>query len=200
MSALRRLERMSLPNWAFFPLALLVVAAMIAGALSQRDENAGLLLTDNGIEVSGTDLAAIVPGPGVQSRYDAQERAAYLTSDGSLQEFGARSAGAGFLLPETIERGVIGRTIRIEMEMRAADPSLTETRIGYFTVERGDSGWKRVRIGEEYRIVSFEHFIDPTTPVNDAEWVGVWPDIAGLGRGVLLRRISITILDEAEAS
>lgn len=187
-------RRLSAPDWAFYPVAALVLAGMIAFALSGRAELQGVLISENRLLAEGEALLNLVPGPGTAVVFDFAEGAALARSAATLEAAGHLSAGVGLLAPAVFERSVIGRRIRVSVEMRAADSSLTEARLGYFTTEGHDSGWRVFEIGEDYAFYAFEHDISPLTQANNEEWVGVWPDAQGLGRGVYVRRLQVDIL------
>ncbi|MCW5724836.1 MAG: hypothetical protein KIS81_07745 [Maricaulaceae bacterium] len=187
-------RRLSLPDWAFYPVAALVLAGMIAFAMSGRAELQGVLVSETRLLAEGEALANLIPGPGTSVVYDFAEGASLARSVATLEAAGHLSAGVGLLAPAVFERAVIGRRIRVSVEMRAADSSLTEARLGYFTTEGHDSGWRAFEISEDYAIYAFEHDISPLTQANNEEWVGVWPDAQGLGRGVYVRRLQVDIL------
>lgn len=193
------LERLSLPDWAFYPVALGAAAAMVVFALSMREDQVGLVFTETRFEVFGPELARLVAGPGVQIRYDEAGEASRISSDGGLEEFGARSAGAGFLLPARLEEMVIGARIRVTMELRSTDETLTHAHIAYFTTEGNDSRWRRVPLGPDFAEVGFSHVIPRDTRANGQEWMGIWPDEAGLGRALEVRRLRVDILGPAPA-
>jgi len=187
-------ERMSLPDWAFYPLALASVALMVWFALDMREDRAGLLLSENRVEIFGAELANMVPGPGVSASYDAERQVAIVTSDGGMEQFGNRSAGAGFRLPPQLERAVIGQRLRLIMEVRSGDETLRRTHIGYFTTEGHDSRWRQVRVGPNFAEVMITHEVPANAEANGQEWIGVWPDEAGLGRPVEIRRMTVELL------
>jgi hypothetical protein len=187
-------ERMSLPDWAFYPLALGAVALMVWLALDMREEGGGLVLAENRLEVFGPELANIVPGPGVTASYDPEREVAIVASDGGMAEFGNRSAGAGFRLPAQVERAVIGQRLRLIMELRSGDETLRRAHIGYFTTEGHDSRWRQVRVGPNFAEVMIAHEVPLDAEFNGQEWIGVWPDQAGLGRPVEIRRMTVELL------
>ena len=191
---MRRVERLSLPDWAFFPLAAAVVAGMIVYAVSQREDRVGALLTATSFEAFGPELARFVEGQGVSAQYEVDGEYAVISSDGGLAVYGNRSAGAGFALPSGLEEAVIGQRIRVTAEVRTDDETLSHFHLGYFTTEGHDSRWRQLEVGPEWAEVGFSHDIPAEAEINNQEWLGIWPDEAGLGRSLQVRRIGVEIL------
>ncbi|MEO1040265.1 MAG: hypothetical protein AAFX09_12035 [Pseudomonadota bacterium] len=189
----------SLPDWLFFPIAGLLVAALVYLAMQIRPAGASAEVSDTRFQLEGAALSTFIPGPGTRVSFTPEAAggaAARMTANASMETSGRLSAGVGAVVPPEFEARVIGRTIRVEVEMRSLNDTLTSAHIGYFTVGGGDSGWREVEIGPDYQVTSFQHEIPAREQPNDQEWVGIWPDEEGRARSLLVRRITVIILDE----
>ncbi|TGY90332.1 hypothetical protein E5163_04180 [Marinicauda algicola] len=187
----------SLPDWAFYPLAGLLAAGLVALAMLVRPAGTEPVVQGGRFTVQGPALSNFIPGPGTRVSFmpdypgGAVARAG---SDASLEAAGALSAGVGLVVPPAFEAAVVGQPIRVTFEIQAMDDTLEEVRIGYFTVSTGDSGWRAVPVSERFETVSFDWQVPADAALNENEWVGIWPDPEGLGRDVLVRRVVIEIL------
>ncbi|XBQ15339.1 MAG: hypothetical protein ABL308_10250 [Oceanicaulis sp.] len=194
------LGRFSLPDWAFLPVAAAVFAGLIMLAMTYRPTGQDPIVTDTQYLMTGPALGQLVPGPGtsVQLVTGAMEPLARMRASASLEAAGRLSAGVAAIIPPEFEAAVIGRLLKVEAELRAEPGSeLTEARLGYFTTGGGDSGWRPVPVSEEFRTVGFCWRVRPDAPTNGVESVGVWPDVEGADRVLLVRELRVTIQPEA---
>lgn len=192
--------RFSLPDWIFIPLALVVIGAMIALAIIMRPTGLTPTITETRFTVTGPALGDMIAGPGTSIRLDpgaAEGPVARLRANASFQAAGRMSAGVAVIPTPEWEDRIAGRNLRVEMDVRAASPDGPyDVRIGYFTIGFGDSDWREVAIGTEYRTVGFEWRAPADAVANDDEAVGIWPDPEGLGREVVVRAIRVIILPD----
>ncbi|MEP4193028.1 MAG: hypothetical protein ABJN51_18200, partial [Sneathiella sp.] len=133
----------------FYPLAALIVALMIAVALSFGDR---VDLTDvdvwrDGYTMSGEDLVRLTAQPGTQAVFVAaaggEPAYARLTSTAARDSL---PPGPGVFAPlgPRYERAFATRNLRMTITARASRLNPLETfDIGYFSAGSGDSGWKR---------------------------------------------------------
>lgn len=194
--------RFSLPDWIFLPAAGLIAAGMIALAMHVRPSGADPVLTDTQFIMTGAALGDMVPGPGTQVQLLTGGSAplARLTATASLEAAGSLSGGVAAILPAAWEAAVPGRLIRFEVELQGAPGSgLAEARLGYFTTGGGDSGWRAVPVTEEFRTVGFCWFVPADAPLNENESAGIWPDVEGGSRLLLVRALRLTIMPEGTA-
>lgn len=182
----------------FYLVASLVVAGMIWFAMSGEQETRGFSFDGRHLVVEEEALAGLVPGPGTEADYVPTEQAARMTANASFDQAGTMSAGVGLLLPRAFEEDVIGHRVEVSIEMRAMRGDHNEALIAYFTAGSGDSRRHRVALTEDWQVFSFSHDVPETAVANDQEWIGIWPDLDGLERPVLVRRIEARILDTAE--
>lgn len=191
--------RFSPPDWIFMPGAVLVFAGIIWLAMAVEPTGEDPLVTDTEFVMAGPALAQLLPGPGTgfQLITGAGTPVARLTATASLETAGRLSAGVAGVIPYAFEARVPGRVVRIEASLRAApEAGITEARLGYFTVGGGDSGWRAVPVTDQFQTVGFCFAVSPDAPLNEQEFVGVWPDVEGAARGLLLRDLRVTIQPE----
>jgi len=87
--------------------------------------------------------------------------------------------------------------VKVEAVLRAGpDSDVREARLGYFTVGEGDSGWRVIPVTDAFETVGFCHRVSENAPDNEMEFAGVWPDIRGAGRIVLMRELRVTLQPE----
>lgn len=194
---------LSLSDRFFLPLFALVCAGLIYLALEYRPSGDDAVMTADRLVFEGAALAQLIPGPGTSSAFDPAAMGgpvARASAASSLQAAGNRSAGVGALVPPEFEAAVLGRDIEVSITLRAEDPDHTEVAMGYFVVGAGDTGWLLRTIPEDGSPITLTHTIPPDSPTGNNDWIGLWPDLDGAGRTVLVERIAVTILpDEASA-
>lgn len=192
----------SLSDRFFVPLAVLVIAAIIWGALQYRPAGQDPIVSGDRLIIEGSALAQLIPGPGTEVVFDPAAPGgpvARATATSSLEASGTLSAGVGAVVPAQFETAVIGRSIELAVTLRSADPELSEVAIGYFVVGDGDTGWRMRQIPADGSPLILRHTIPSTAPRGNNDWIGVWPDTAGAGRGVVIERLEVTILSGDEA-
>jgi hypothetical protein len=178
------------------PGAALLAAGLIALAMALEPTGEDPVVTETEFIMAGPALAQLLPGPGTgfQLLTASGTPMARLTATASLEAAGRLSAGVAGVIPPEFEARVLGRLLKVEVSLRAApDSSITEARLAYFTVGDGDSGWRAVPVGSEFRAVGFCYQVNPDAPLNEVEFIGVWPDIEGGSRALLVRELRVTI-------
>lgn len=193
------LGRFSPPDWVFMPGAALLFAGLVALALAFEPAGEDPVVTDTQFIVNGPALAQLVPGPGtgVQLVTTGGEPAARMTATASLEAAGRLSAGVAAIIPAEFEAAVVGRLVKVEASVRAAPGSdITEARLGYFTTGGGDSGWREVPVTDTFETVGFCYEVSAQAPLNEIESMGVWPDVDGGQRFLLVRDMRVTIQPE----
>lgn len=189
----------SLSDRFFIPLAILLGAGLIYGAMSYRPIGQDAVIIGDRLLVEGSALAQLIPGPGTEVVFDPTApggTVARATARSSIQAAGNLSAGVGAVVPAEFESAVIGRDIQLSVTLRSGDPELTEVAIGYFTVGIGDSGWRMQTIPADGSPVVLRHSIPLDAPLGNNDWIGIWPDPEGAGRSVAISRIEVMILPE----
>ncbi|PWE17644.1 hypothetical protein DDZ18_08270 [Marinicauda salina] len=192
----RRLGRLSLPDWIFYPAAIGLAALLIWQALSWRPLGDEPRVTETEFLVEGAALSQLIPGPGTRVTYISSAGAQGLARAGavaSIEAAGRLSAGVGAAIPLEFEQRVIGRIVRVEARARAIEAGEPASfHLGYFTVQH-DSGWREIPLSEQFSTGGFCFSVPENTELNDEEWIGVWPDAAGEGRDIMIERLRVVI-------
>lgn len=182
----------------FYLVAAIGIAAMILIALSGVAETNGFSFDGRHLVIEDEALAGLVPGPGTISEFAPTERSARITSNASFERAGTLSAGVGLLLPRAFEEDVIGRSVEVTIEMRALRDGHDQAYMSYFTTDAVDSPRHVAQLDTDWQTYSFVFDVPSHVVANDQEWIGIWPDLDGLERPVLVRRIEARILDTNE--
>ncbi len=196
----RRFGRLSPPDWIFMPLYALGVAGLIYLALSWRPAGAEAVVTETSYTLAGRALAQMVPGAGTTLQLltsSEDDIVVRLSAEASFEVGRQNSPGIVAVLPAEFERRAIGQRVRVEFDVRRApDNGSEEARISYFTVGHGASGWQPADIGEDWSTIGLCYQLRDTAVANDNELVGIWPDLRGGGRSLLLREVRVVIEPE----
>ena len=199
LKSISKLERYSLPDWAFYPLIAMMTAALIWGGIAYRPNSALPVVTNTSFVISDEALVHFVPAPGTRYSYVPSgygQPVARVSASATLETAGQLSAGVTAFLPETFERAVIGQRIRVRIHAEAVGSSPVEFAIGYFTTANGDSGWNSFVAGTSPQTFEFEWTV-PQGEANANESIGIWPDISGQGKGLLVHSFRVDILENA---
>jgi hypothetical protein len=175
----------------FIPLAILLAAAMIGGALTPllqrpgapvegRADGAALLMeADDLAEVAGTEGFAVMPLPGRVPGQEGVRMAAEPRLDQNMPGEGARL----LLGPEARARLKSG-PVSVVMIARALPQTDTrETAVGL--VAGGRVNWVRAQVGPDFAPVLFELPAPDGPPLA----LAFWPAVNGEGRGVEVKEL-----------
>jgi hypothetical protein len=202
-SILAPLGRYSLPDLVFVPLVVLVCGGLIFAGLSWRPLGPEPTITETRFTMTGRALAQMIPGPGTTIQLlptYGEQPVVRLGATASFEAAGNMSAGVGAVIPFEFEARVATRMVRIEAEIQSSpEGGVDAAKLGYFTIGHGDSGWRDIAVTDEWETVGFCFQTRPTAVANNDEAVGIWPDIGGTGRSLLLREIRVTIMPEGES-
>lgn len=201
-SLLDRLGRLSAPDFVFLPAYTIVIIALVWFALSWRPMGAEPVVDERGFTMAGQALSQLIPGPGTASQFIVdfgEQPVARLSAEASIEAAGTLSAGVGAVLSAEFEERVIGRMLRIEVEMRAGPDFPSEgARLGYFTIGHGDSGWRPIEVTDAWSVQGFCFQVSADAVANNNEAVGIWPDVTGAGGSVIVREIRAIIEPEGQ--
>lgn len=179
----------------FYLAAILVAGGLIWLAMSGEQEQRGFTYDGQTLVIEGEALAGLVPGPGTEAAYVPDEQATRMTANASFDQAGTLSAGVGLLLPRAFEESVIGHRVEVDVEIRAMRDGHDTALVAYFTAGSGDSPRMEIPLSDEWQTYSFAFDVPETAIANDEEWIGFWPDVDGLERPVLVRRIEARITE-----
>lgn len=162
-----------LPDRLFYPLALLMIAGLIAGALSLGGRAA---LTEEqiiaeGWEVSGEALQSLTVSPGSDLLFRAgdtlrADEPAYVTlSQFRAYDDGPASIGVFATLSADYEQAFAGKLLRVTVRARSSGADPLETlHAAYYPMEANSSRWRDFPLTPEWQDHTF--FFKP--PIIDA--------------------------------
>jgi len=190
----------------FYPLAALIVAIMIAVALS-FGESVDLTeceIWTAGYEMKGEDLARLTAQPGTQAVFVAasggEPAYARLSSTASRDSL---PPGPGVFAPlgPQYERAFASRKLRMTVTARASRMSPLETfDIGYFSAGSGDSGWQRETLSPEWKDYTVEHELGALTDRQGLDHASVWPGETAELLNVDVQNIRVQVLNPPACS
>ena len=165
----------------FYPLAAILVAAMIYGALSfaeAPDLNVEEI-RKSGYLMAGEDLVRLTAQPGTQAVYVAAARGepayARLTSTAARDSL---PKGPGVFAPLGLihERAFAAQNIRMTVTARSSRINGLETfDIGYFSAGSGDSGWKRKNLTPEWKAYVLDFKPGALNERVGLDHASIWP-------------------------
>jgi len=164
----------------FYPLAAIVIAAMIAFALSLKTDT-----TPSNVDLyerQGVDLSELFPSPGTTVRLSESGDDVFAVMSAHMtRDVAPPSSGVFGTLGPAYEANFGGATIRVTVRARQSKTTPSSSmELGYFTTGVGDSGWKPFSLSGEFVDYSFE--FSPNPPIEKGiDYVGIWPDPAGKG-------------------
>lgn len=165
----------------FYPLAAVLVAGMIAFALSlgERIDLTDREIWDKGYTMQGEDLVRLTAQPGTQAVFvgAAGGEAAYarLTSTAARDSL---PPGPGVFAPlgPQYERAFATRNLRMTITARASRIKPLEAfDMGYFSAGSGDSGWKRRELTEDWSDYTMEFRPGALTERQGLDHFSIWP-------------------------
>ena len=185
----------------FYPLAALIVFAMIAFALSfgERIDLTDCEIWSDGYTLSGEDLVRLTAQPGTQAVFIAaaggEPAYARLTSTAARDSL---PPGPGVFAPlgPQYERAFATRMLRMTVTARAPRQNPLETfDIGYFSAGSGDSGWKRQALKTDWTDYSIDFRPGALTDRQGLDHASVWPGETAELLNVDIQAISVDVLD-----
>ncbi|WP_417490910.1 hypothetical protein [Maricaulis sp.] len=188
----------SLPDWAFYPIAALVTAGMVGGALSHGDNTVRSReeILSEGIVYEGDGLNALTTGNGLTARFLTEGDENFARIDAVRGPFdGIQSAGAFFALSPTEIDAIQGRRVRVSFTLRRApEHGADNVRLNFFVPGIGQNSGEHVEPDD-----GFESFtIEVAAPVCswDHAYIGLWPAWDFERNTVDLQRVELTPLDQ----
>ena len=173
----------------FYPIASVVIAAIIGLALLPGRGNRGLSgaeILAQGYVLSGNNLQHLTSGPGTLVGF-ANDEAGMVThviaSTNLPKNMVAASAGLFGTLGPNYERAFGGKELKITVRARASgDNPLEQFQAAYFTGGAGSSGWKNFALTPEYSDYSFTFTPRKSEGKAGVDYIGIWPGIEGKGQ------------------
>lgn len=185
----------------FYPLAALIVAAMVAFALSfgERIDLTDREIWQAGYTMSGEDLVRLTAQPGTQAVFVAaaggEPAYARLTSTAARDSL---PAGPGVFAPlgPQYERAFATHKLRMTVTARASRTNPLETfDIGYFSDGAGDSGWERHTLASDWSNYVLEFRPGALTARQGLDHASIWPGETAELLNVDIKEIRVIVLD-----
>lgn len=105
-----------------------------------------------------------------------------------------RTGGAYLQLEPAIEKQVSGHTITVTLEARPAAKSPSpQFFVAYSTAAAGNSGWRKFAVRNGTGTYSFDYAVPSQQDGFNSDYLGIWADPEGKGRGIDLLSVSIRI-------
>ena len=188
----------------FYPLAAIIVAAMILAALSFGD-SADLSIDEiraSGYRMSGEDLVRLTAQPGTQAIYVAASggEPAYAR----LSSTAARDSlppGPGVFAPLGLihERAFAAQNIRMTVTARKSRINgLDSFDIGYFSAGSKDSGWKRKKLTPDWKEYVLDFNPGALTERIGLDHASVWPGETAELLNVDIKSIEVVVRNRPE--
>jgi hypothetical protein len=185
----------------FYPLAAILVAAMIVFALSlgERIDLTDREIWDNGYTMEGEELVRLTAQPGTQAIYVAAaggESAFARLSSTAARESLPPGPGVFAPLGPQYERAFATRLLRMTVTARASRINpLEHFDMGYFSAGSGDSGWKRRELTESWTDYSIEFRPGALTAQQGLDHASVWPGEMAEVLNMDVKKIKVEVLD-----
>lgn len=185
----------------FYPIALIVVIAMVSTALSfaQKVDLSDATIWKSGYVIEGTDLSRLTAQPGTQAVFNAklggQPAFSRLTSTTARANL---PGGPGIFAPigPDFERAFAGRLLRLTITARPSRVNpLSEFDMGYYTDGAGASGWKRKTLKPGWNDYVLEFRPGPLTSDPDLDYFSIWPGETADNFSMDVRRMRVEVMD-----
>ncbi|WP_300530365.1 hypothetical protein [Maricaulis sp.] len=187
----------SLPDWAFYPIAALVIGGMIGGALSFGNTGARSVeeLLQDGRVFQGEELGALATGNGLYVQLLNEDDGFFARVRAERGQFdGLQSAGAFFVLSDLEREAFQGHRVRMRVVARSAGTNGAEgTHVNLFLPGRGQGQWERVELSNSFEAYDFE--IAVRECVWDFAFVSLWPDWVEEANTIDVERIEVSVLE-----
>ena len=188
----------------FYPFIVLLVAAIVSGALFVGGPLRAPALSAEQIEsqgylAEGEDLRGMVNSPGTSINFalNSEGKVSNAILSAHLTKAAAPpSAGVFVTLGPNYEKAFGGKKIQLTVRAKAgADNPSDSFAYQYFTAAVGDSPQQIFELTGEYEddVITF----NPRPPSGEpgSDYIGMWPDLTGNKRTMDLQSISVKVMD-----
>jgi len=189
----------SLPDWAFYPIASLLVGGMIFGALSGGDSTyrAPEDILENGIVYDRGMLNNITLGNGLSAVVMTEDNTEFAQINAVRGPFdGTQSAGAFFTLTPTEIEALQGHVIQVTYSIRSSQENgASTTNLSFFIPGIGQDSWQNFSLTDDF--TEFSVTVSPPSCDWDWSYAGMWPDWTVNANSIDLLSVKIEALEPA---
>lgn len=185
----------------FFPLAMLVIAGILALAILPGKRAKGPTpdeMRANGIMIEGQSLQRLVASPATLVNFTTDGvsgKMIAVLSTNIPRKMAVPSAGVFAAIPPAYKSVFSGQRLKITIVARKGSlKPLQEFDASYFQTSGPQSGWKSFELTPTFK--EYIYYYAPK-PINDKkpsiDYAGIWPGTAGHGETMDVKSISIVI-------
>ncbi|MEM7465006.1 MAG: hypothetical protein AAF362_20240, partial [Pseudomonadota bacterium] len=107
--------------------------------------------------------------------------------------------GVFIVLEPEVEAAASGKNVRITITARTAKKSGSPLfGLAYSTAAVGNSGWRNFIPTEEYSDYSFDYEVPVMKGPPGKDYIGIWADVEGTGRGIVVKDVSLNLVEPDE--
>ncbi len=187
----------------FYPFIVLLVGAIIAGALYaggplKSPEVTPEQIAAKGFTASGEDLRRLVNAPGTTVNYalDSSGKASHAILSAHLSKAAAPpSAGVFAALGPNYEAAFGAKTLDVTVRAKAGGDNPSDRfLLQYFTASVGDSDEQIFPLSGQYEDYTIRYTTKAPKGDPGSDYVGIWPDIDGQKRTMDVERITVRVV------
>lgn len=188
-------------DWQFYPIAILVICAMVIFAMTRGQYE--VLEQGADFRVEGNSLNTLYAAEGVSFSIagDAVNPNSYAVLSAHVSRANAPpSAGVFVTLTPAFRQAFAGKELRITVRARKGRATpLDSFDVAYLSegAAAGSSGWRTFPLSNEFEDVSFTYTPKNSNSGSGTDYVGIWPDVAGEGRTMDVKFIEVAIATPA---
>lgn len=181
----------------FYPLALLIIAGMVATALSfgggeslSNDE-----IMRDGWQMSGDDLQSLTISPGSEGEYIAEEGGYMRLSQFTPMGEGPASIGVFATLGPDHERAFMGQNLQITLRARKSRRNgLARFDTDYYPIESPAAGWKTFELGPVWQTYTYTFKPRVVDAPPNVDLIAIFPGRAGRLQAMDLSSIRVDVI------
>jgi len=184
----------------FYPLAAILFAFIIGGALSFGDYEylSPDQIRTEGFTAQGKALADLTASPGTNYEYMAEtpNSPAFVRLVTTLARDNALpSPGIFAALNSSYEQAFAEQRLRLTITARAnRNNGLQHFDMGYFTAGSGDSGWQRRSLTSDWADYTFEFTPGALNEQSELDYFSIWPGETAEALTMDVRQMRIEVL------
>lgn len=186
----------------FYPLAALIMGALVYGALSFADYEVLTpeIIRAQGFTVEGENLTTLTAAPGTNFEYIAETsnhpaHARLVTT--LARDVAPPSQGIFAVLNPDYELAFTKRRLRLTITARSSVKNgLSDFDMSYFTVNSGATGWKRKKLSPQWADYVLEFKSGTVKGDGDLSYFAMWPGVTGEPLTMDVARMHVEVIDK----